>query len=268
MSNDPLGDRMKLFERRHDTRLMPQLPIVIRLDGRGFSTWTRRRKRPYDERLSLLMIDLTRALVIETQAAVGYTQSDEISLVIIPKTYADTKNPNKSQVYFDARHQKIVSVTASFAGAFFNREVPQRIPEKATKLAAFDCRAFEMPSAPEAANALLWREIDATKNSLQMAARTVCSHSEMQGRPPSWMHEQLHARGLNWDSMDDGFKRGTFVRRRLIEKSPGVFRPLIEPEVLPPLAKISNLPDVLFKAAEPVMRGARQEPSCSVDGWA
>lgn len=245
---------MKGYERRRDERAMPQLPIAIRLDGRAFSMFTQGLQRPYDSRLSGLMIDLTVRLVKETSANVGYTQSDEITLILVPKTWEETGEPNGSQMYFDARLSKIVSVLASLAGAFFARHLPERIPEKADALPVFDARAFEVPTIAEAANVVLWRELDATKNALQMVGHDLFSVNELNGKSTQWIREQLPAHGIDWDAFPDGFKRGTFVRRRTVEKSPGVFRPLIVGEPLPPLITLANLPEVLFRCGAPVLR--------------
>ena len=105
------GDRMKLYERMEaGRRFMPRLPICVRLDGKGFSKWTRGLARPYDPRLSALMEHVATRLVEETQAVIGYTQSDEISLVFY------TADP-KAQVFFDGRIQKMTSVLAAMTTA-------------------------------------------------------------------------------------------------------------------------------------------------------
>lgn len=172
---DALGDRMKLYEQAEAGRAaLPLLPVCLRLDGRSFSAWTRGLQRPFDPRLSALMIEVTTKLVEETGALVGYTQSDEISLVL----YSDDP---KSELWFAGKLQKLTSVAASFATAHFNARVPALLPERSGRLACFDCRAWTVPSLEEAANVLVWREVDATKNSVSMAAREFYSHRALHG---------------------------------------------------------------------------------------
>lgn len=120
-TKDPLGDRMKLYESMEAGRkLMPLLPVVIRLDGKSFSKWTRGLERPYDTRLARVMSYVTRCLVEETDARIGYTQSDEISLVI----HSDTL---KSEIYFGGKVAKINSVLASLASVRFAQAVAREI---------------------------------------------------------------------------------------------------------------------------------------------
>jgi len=97
MSRDDFGDRIKLFEGvETDQRFIPLLPIVIRLDGRSFSSYTSKMTRPFDERMVRAMVETTKALVKETNAVVGYTQSDEITLIL----YSDNFD---SQIWFDGK---------------------------------------------------------------------------------------------------------------------------------------------------------------------
>jgi tRNA(His) guanylyltransferase len=173
---DSLGDRIKFFENYNACdRLMPGLPVVIRLDGVSFHTFTKGLERPYDIALSTLMIDTTKYLVEETNACCGYTQSDEITLILYSDNY-------KSQIYFDGRIQKIQSVLSARNSLFFNKELPVCLPQKSHTSPVFDCRAFVVPSQIEAINALLWREKDATRNSISMAAQSVYSHKELHGK--------------------------------------------------------------------------------------
>ena len=164
---DQFGDRMKLYEHQEaGRRVLPLLPVCARIDGKGFSKFTKGLQRPYDTRLVELMCQTTAYLVQETQACIGYTQSDEISLVWYSDEY-------KSQIFFDRRVQKMVSVIASITTAFFNAHLAEHLPEKAGELALFDCRVWQVPTLEEAANTVLWREFDATKNSISMAVHGI-----------------------------------------------------------------------------------------------
>ncbi|KKL92895.1 hypothetical protein LCGC14_1880070, partial [marine sediment metagenome] len=107
--SDNFGDRMKMYEKAESgRRFMPLLPVYARLDGRSFSRFTKGFNRPYDKRMSEAMIDTTKYLVEETNALIGYSQSDEISLV----WYSDSID---SQIFFDGKIQKMVSVLAALA---------------------------------------------------------------------------------------------------------------------------------------------------------
>jgi tRNA(His) 5'-end guanylyltransferase len=265
-SKDSLGDRMKEYESTGTSnRLMPLLPVMIRLDGVAFHTFTKGLKRPYDERLSKLMIDTTKYLVKLTNARVGYTQSDEISLVLISDDFA-------SQTYFDAKVYKILSVLAARTSVYFNQLLPSAIPEKRSAEPVFDCRVWNVPNRVEAANTLLWREQDASRNSVSMAAQSLYSHKELQGKSCNEMQEMIFQKSINWNDYPAFFKRGTYIRRIVSE------RPFTATEIekLParhkartnsaltiertdyaemdygPLSKIGNRAEVLFEGAEPV----------------
>lgn len=199
-----LGDRMKMYERREaGRRCMPGLPICARIDGKGFSKFTRSLPRPFDPRLSRLMVDTTRFLVTETGACIGYTQSDEISLVFAPGAF-----------FLDGRIQKLTSILSSMTTGYFNAHLGGAIPEKDGRLALFDCRVWSVPTREEAANVLLWRELDATKNAISMAARAVFSHKQVHGKSGKDMKEMLFRADIDWDAYPAYFKRGTYVQRR------------------------------------------------------
>ena len=231
------GDRMKGYEKRESARrCMPGLPICARIDGKRFSRWTAGLERPYDVRLSELMVETTRELVRETQALLGYTQSDEISLVF----HADGP---KHQLFLDGRIQKLASVLASMTTARFNALAQTRIPERADQPALFDCRVWAVPSRTEAANTFLWRERDATKNSISMAARHYYDHADLHHRSSSELQELLFARGVNWNDYPPFFKRGSFVRHEVIERKLAIE----ELDQLPPLHDAHRAPDLLVR---------------------
>jgi len=262
---DALGDRMKRYERLASGRFLPQLPICARIDGKRFSRFTRGLARPYDERLSRLMIDTTRYLVEETQAVIGYTQSDEISLVF----YRDDPD---AQVFLDGRIQKLTSILAAMTTAYFGKELARRLPEKAEAMPLFDCRTWVVPTLDEAVNVLVWREADATKNSLSMAAREHYGHGELHGVGGAELHELLHAKGINWNDYPRFFKRGTYVQRRTVKRRftadelsrlPAQHAARQDPELeverrvtveldLPPIRRVANRRAVVFDGAEPI----------------
>lgn len=259
------GDRMKLYEGAEaGRRLMPLLPVCARIDGKTFSRFTRGLRRPYDERLSRLMVDVTTWLVEQTQASLGYTQSDEISLVF----YSDNF---RTQIYLDGRVQKMTSILASMATARFNALLPQRIPERQGQVALFDARVWSVPNPTEAANVFLWREQDATKNSVSMAARDHFSHKALHGKSAAQMQEMLFSKGINWNDYPAFFKRGTFVQRQRVvrrftaqelEALPPQHQAHQDPDLMversqvgvlemPPFGKVTNREEVLFQGAAP-----------------
>lgn len=262
---------MKEYEQRMaGERCLPLLPVVARLDGKNFSTFTKGLGRPYDVRLTRLMIDVTAFLVEETNAACGYTQSDEITL----GWYSPSRD---SQIYFDGRVQKMVSVLAATCSVAFNARLPEALPEKnptvTGKLLVFDCRVWQLPTLDEAANAFLWRELDATKNSISMAAQAYYSHKELMNKSGSEKMDMLHLKGQNWNDYPAEFKRGSYVQRRKvaaklapqdIEKLPPKHHARTNPDLvverseyrrldLPPLARVANRVGVLFRGEDPAL---------------
>lgn len=258
-----IGDRMKMYEQAEAGRkAMPLLPLCIRLDGRSFHNWTKGLRRPHDEVFCGLMQDVTRALVEETNAKVGYTQSDEISLVLHSETL-------ESELFFDGKFHKINSVCAGLASSLFNAKARSLFPDK--PLAVFDCRSWNVPTLEEAANAVFWRELDATKNSISMAARSMFSHKEVQGKVGSEMQEMMFQKGVNWNDYPPCFKRGSYLRRvrrqmplteeqlsRIPEANrpaPGTLyeRSVVERIELPPLSMVTNRVRCLFFGEDPIM---------------
>lgn len=203
-----LGDRMKKYEKiETGDRFIPCLPVYVRIDGRSFSKFTKSMKKPYDERMSKVMQDVTRCLVEETGASIGYTQSDEISLVF----YQDNI---ESSIFFDYKKQKMISVIAGLTSSLFMKFCMKEMPEFCENtIPCFDCRAFSLPSKGEAMNAVLWRVKDATKNSVSMAARSLFSHKELQGKKQNDMIEMMITKDINWNNYPKFFKEGSFFKR-------------------------------------------------------
>lgn len=261
-----LGDRMKWYESRYTNEVfMPYLPVLCRLDGKTFHSFTHGLQRPYDERLSKLMVETTKYLVQETNARCGYTQSDEITLVWLSEDW-------DSEIFFGGKVSKMNSILASMTTAFFNRHLLTYLPEKTEEMPLFDCRTFQVPTDFEAINCFIWREQDATKNSISMAAQHYYSHNELMGKNGSEKQEMLFKKGINWNDYPNFFKRGTYVRRRVLERafSPEellslpikhmarqnpnlkIKRTVIMEENFPPLARIENREDVILHGSDPI----------------
>jgi tRNA(His) guanylyltransferase len=211
MSTDKitLGARMKAYEQPSISRkAFKGQPLIARLDGKAFHTFCKGLQRPFDARLSGLMRDTMLELVDRFQARVGYTQSDEITLVWHYPPDATAEFP------FVGRFQKIESLVAAHCTAYFNSRLAGSIPEKAGKLPTFDCRAFVVPTLMEAYHAILWRQQDCTKNAISMAAQSMFSHKSLQGLHGPEMQEKMWAeKGVNFNDYPTFFKRGVFGRR-------------------------------------------------------
>ena len=213
------------------------------------------------------MVETTRFLVAHTHAKVGYTQSDEISLCW-------QSDRIESAIFFDGRKQKMVSqlaalATQKFNALLFTHEDPW-CRDAASRAPTFDARIFQLPNRTECTNAFVWRELDATRNALEMAARAHYSHKQLDGKNGSDLNELLFQKGINFNDYPAFFKRGVYLQRRLIEKTlsesdwlkiPEKHRP-VERKVLrsnvieldlPPILRIPNREEVLFEAAEPMV---------------
>lgn len=209
---EALGDRMKYFE-GSDTGMkhLAELPLVVRLDGHCFHTFTRGLARPFDENFSRCMIETARYLVQETHADLAYTQSDEITLVFLPRA--------GKELAFDGKRQKICSIFAAKATAKFNQMVGKLLPHKADQLPEFDCRTTTYPTRAHVYENLLWRETDATRNSLTMAAGAYYSHKALEGVNSAKKHDMLMEKGVNWNDYPVHFKRGTYLKRVAVYKT-------------------------------------------------
>lgn len=264
---ETLEDRMKAYEgveagRRFDR----DKPVCARIDGRSFSRWTRDLGKPFDPRLSQAMLETARYLLAESDARVVYTQSDEITLLFY------SEDPKRS-IFFDGRVQKMTSVLAALATVRFAQLAGELLPERRDAPAVFDCRVWQLPSKAEAANVFLWREFDATRNSIEMATRAQYGHGEMMYRSTAEMLEMLAARGVDWSTYPTHFQRGRYLQRRKVMRSftteelealppkhearrdPSLQfeRSLLEVLELPPISRVQNRVEVLFDGAEPVV---------------
>ena len=235
--NDDLGTRMKTYyEQIPKTKLMRRTPVIIRIDGKAFHTFTRGFKRPFDEILIKTMQETTKYLCENIQGCVlGYTQSDEITLVLVDYQRFE------SSAWFDYEIQKICSISASMAtmafNKFFRNNVENFIQDCATdyetqglcgevtieyelcktyekaleKGAMFDARVFNIPKE-EVTNCVYWRQLDASRNSVQMVGQANFSHKELQNKSCNMIQDMLmEQKGINWNDFSTYKKRGTCV---------------------------------------------------------
>ena len=242
MSNnkDSLGDRMKGYENISRIYLTRRTPIIIRIDGKAFHSFTRGFAKPFDDVLIKSMQNTAKYLCENIMGCkLAYTQSDEISLLLVDYEKLET------QAWFDNNLQKIVSVAASMATMAFNKHfrnsVDQWNSEKfpidylgavnrnldetfmedlklkekyisaVNKGAMFDARAFILPKE-EVNNYFIFRQQDATRNSIQMVAQSNFSQKELQGKNCNIIQDMLHEqKGINWNDYPTVYKRGSCI---------------------------------------------------------
>ena len=256
--HDDLGTRMKEFyEQIPKTKLMRRTPVIIRIDGKAFHTFTKGFQKPFDEVLIKTMQETTKYLCENIQGCVlGYTQSDEITLVLV-----DYKKLN-SEAWFDYEVQKMCSIAASMATMKFNelfnsyylslweitafglneeedekdiqyfektfgfsrdyilsKELKNTIENYFhawEKGAMFDARVFNIPKE-EVTNCIYWRQLDASRNSIQMVGQANFSHKELHGKSCNMIQDMLMTqKGINWNNLPTYQKRGTCVVRNKI----------------------------------------------------
>lgn len=181
------------------------------MDGRSFHTYTKGLDRPYDVQFMEDMDATARYLCMNVSGTkLAFVQSDEISLVLTDFDRIST------DAYFDGNVQKIASITAAEATAFFMSRRFNTTGE--LRRAMFDSRVFTIPSREEVLNYLIWRQGDATRNSIQMAGQAKFSHKELQGQNCDKIQEMLFATfGINWNNYPEGFKRGRLVYKKVVE---------------------------------------------------
>lgn len=244
---DELGKRMKTFyETIPKTRLMRRVPVAIRLDGKAFHSFTKGFKRPFDEVLITSMQETMKYLCQNIQGCVlGYHQSDEITLILIDYQKLTT------DAWFDYEVQKMCSISASMATMAFNEFFARNVQdflyeccydpdqdnlgdrtrkEKAEdekrydnyitslrKGAMFDSRCFNIPKE-EVANLIYWRQLDATRNSIQMVGQANFSHKELHGKTCNMIQDMLMTqKGINWNNFPTHQKRGSCcIRNHMI----------------------------------------------------
>ncbi len=219
MKKDSLGDRMKNnYESRAKIKLLRRTPVIIRLDGKAFHTFTKGMKRPYDS----LLVDTMQQTMLELckniqGCKLGYTQSDEITLLLIDYTNLNT------DAWFDYEVQKICSISSSMATLYFNKFFEENIKiyegsqcdfkylkiiKSKINKAMFDSRCFNIPKE-EVCNCFIWRQQDATRNAIQMLGQSEFSHKELQGKSCNNIQDMLMIeKGINFNNIKTMFKRG------------------------------------------------------------
>ena len=208
---DNLGDRMKVYENANRFYLTRRMPVIIRIDGKAFHTFTKGFLKPFDDIMHETMCLTAQALCKEVEGCkMAYTQSDEISLLLTDYDNLET------QSWFDKNLQKIVSVSSSIATLAFNKhfqEVSSGEEPYCRKYnrATFDSRAFVIPKE-DVCNYFLWRQQDATRNSILGIGQHYFSHSELQGKSCEKVQDMLLLeKGVNFNFFDIWKKRGSTI---------------------------------------------------------
>ena len=239
MNKDNLGDRMKEnYENRAKTQLLRRTPVIIRLDGKAFHTFTRGFKKPFDDILTEAMQQTMLTLCKEIQGCVlGYTQSDEITLILTDYKKLETA------AWFDYDIQKICSVSASIATLAFNRSFAKQCalyaPSYSTDInnahinsiyngALFDSRCFNIPKE-EVTNCVLWRQQDAIRNSINSVGQANFSYKELQGLSTDQILKKLlEEKQIDWNKLPVHLQRGSCCIKREVD---GVYSWFIDTEI-------------------------------------
>lgn len=239
-----LGDRMKSYEHVWRQKLIRRMPVIMRLDGKAFHTFTRGLKKPFDSVLTETMQMTAEYLVNNIQGCkLAYTQSDEISLLITD--YDDFE----TEAWFDNNIQKMVSVAASMASVFFNqqfslnsyaynialkdngleRDIPYEniLLARIASMPIFDARVFNIDK-DEVCNYFIWRQEDCIKNAVSMIAHEYFSAKELMSKSTIQRKEMLREKGIDTNSYLLENLRGTVCRRIergvIIDKAIPIFK--------------------------------------------
>lgn len=208
-----LGDEQKRYEKKYFSEyLMPGLPTIIRFDGNAFHTFTKGLQKPYDKDLAQVLQCTVDDLVKELSPDLAYHQSDEITLFWFNQ---DTTK----QMHFEGKVQKWLSVYAAKCSVIFNSYVQGFLPHKYAERPVFDARVYQYPRWELAYDNFVWRQWDARKNSVSMAAHCYFTNRELHGKNTAQKIEMLREKGINFAEYPESFRQGTFTRKvkKLIE---------------------------------------------------
>lgn len=203
---DSLGDRMKVYENAFRFHLPIRMPLIIRVDGKAFHSYTKGLQKPWDESLLKVMDAVAKHLCKEVQGAqLAYVQSDEISILV------HNYKRLSSSSWFDNNLQKISSVSAGIASAYFTYYSDHVGNSGVLRPAIFDARAFVLPEQ-EVCNYFIWRQQDATRNSIQMLGRSYFSHKQLDKKSCTAIQDMLMVEhNVNWNDLSSYYKRGRCI---------------------------------------------------------
>lgn len=242
---DSLGDRMKEYENISRYYLTKKTPVIIRIDGKAFHSFTKGFEKPFDDVLIKSMQNTAKYLCENIMGCkLAYVQSDEISLLLVDY------ERKESQPWFENNLQKLCSVSASMATMAFNKtfelcSLTARMTDSvredgyelgsvyknAIKRAMFDARAFILPKE-DVCNYFIWRQQDATRNSIQMVVQSLFSHKELQGKNCNQLQEMMfQEKGINWNDCATVYKRGSCIIKETYNISTDNLNPLENEQV-------------------------------------
>lgn len=229
-----IAERMKMYESHETSRkFIPLLPVMARMDGRSFHNFCKRMQKPYDMNFMKAMQNTTKQLVKETNAVIGYTQSDEITLIF-------NSDDIKSEIFFAGKIHKMNSQLASLTTVnFIMNSIHYKLIEH--QLPTFDCRVWQVPNKMEAVNCLIWRQQDCMRNSINLLAQHHFSHKQLHKKSVKEVLLMLEEIGVYWDQEDHHFKNGFFYK----DNSEMLY---------PKLSSIANSPDVIFYDADIILK--------------
>ena len=206
MNFDDLDKKMRIYEQSIDQRILPEMYMVARLDGRSFSRLTKEIcdfEAPFDVRFRDMMVNTVKALMdCGFRVVYGFTESDEISLLFHPEENT-----------FGRKVRKFNSILAGQASAVFSLQLGQPI--------AMDCRIVPLPNEEKVRDYFLWRQEDAHRNALNAHCYWMlrregldagAATAELDGKSVSWKNELLFSRDINFDKLPAWQKRGIGVR--------------------------------------------------------
>jgi len=206
MKFDDLDAKMRVFETAHDHCVLPGIHIVVRLDGRGFTRLTKdvmAFEAPFDARFRDVMVAVVQHLMESgVRAVFGYTQSDEISLLL-----------HRDETSFGRKERKLNSILAGEASGVASLRFGKPV--------AFDARVCQLPTEALVVDYFRWRQEDATRNALDahcywalrgdgVAPRAAAD--QIAGRSIAEKNEFLFQRGTNFNDLPAWHKRGVGVR--------------------------------------------------------
>ena len=234
MDTSDLANRMKEYEKRNQYYLQKRTPVAIRVDGRNFHTFTKGFQRPFDKILMTAMQKTAKYMCENIQGAkFAYIQSDEITIILVDYDTLET------DCWFNYRTDKLCSISSSMATMAFNKYFLEMVMQlesdvaqeyetdgdtewiikmekylkayrkSCEKGAMFDSRCFNIPKE-EVCNLIYWRQLDATRNSIQMVGQTNFSHNELQGKSCNMIQDMLLTqKDINWNDYPVTCKRGS-----------------------------------------------------------
>jgi tRNA(His) guanylyltransferase len=234
-----LAQEQLFYQSGRDERLIDEIPVVMRLDGRAFHQLTKNYEKPFDANFREAMKETMVYLVDQFSPCIGYTQSDEITLVFQKKTV-------KSQIAFNARRFKLMSVVPSSASVFLYKRLSERFSD--VPVVAMDAFANNVPSEIKAVYNLIWRENDAFVNAVNDLGIHHYGKQAVAGLKQKAIIQML-IRDKHWDSVPAHYRRGWYAQRQSVSHN----RSAVQAFTLPPMATIKNACDVVFRADAPIV---------------